>query len=308
MTMILTSDASMVDQFLAQLVDDGRSPRTIRTYSNTLSIYLRWLGERTLSVVDVTPSDVREFAKRDRMKAPGGASAATRRRDITTVRLFHQWANEEGFGVPTMRSVRTPKVPNNGPRPIHDDVWRRLWGSDLDEHDRLWLGLGYFGGLRRIEIVTCPPAAVDRPQVGMMQFVRKGGSEHPIELHLMVRSVAEELPWLCDGWEQWYELLRRTAAKRLGLGANHLWYDAMDDPVNDGNRLNKRMAKLTGKLGLDGAVTPHRLRHSCATNLLRAGWPADEVKVALSHSSIDITQRYADYAGVTARRLQREGK
>lgn len=295
-------DQALVDKFLEQLTDDGRSPRTIRTYRNTLSIYLKWLDQRGTPLSGVTPGDVREFAKRARKKAPEGAQAATRRRDIVTVRLFHQWAAEEGHGVQTVSSVRTPKVVDSGPKPIHDDVWRRLWGSNLHELDRMWLGLGYFGGLRRIEIVTIEPWAIDAPQDGMLKFVRKGGSSYPIPLLDMVQSVAAELPWLADGWAGWYSILRAEAKHRFELDANHLWWDSTSDPVNDGNRLNKRLARLLADLGLDGAATPHRLRHSCATNLVRAGWPLDQVKMALSHSSVDITQRYVDYAGVVRRK------
>ena len=39
-------------------------------------------------------------------------------------------------------------------------------------------------------------------------------------------------------------------------------------------------------------VTPHALRHSCATYLIRAGMPIEMVRVLLNHSSIAVTQRY----------------
>lgn len=304
-----TAVHGLVGAYLDQLHDDGRAERTIVTYRSTLGMYARWLDEQGIDVRDVKPADVRAFTKRHRDDArvsKAGPSAGTRRRDIVTVRLFHQWAFEEGHGVPTVNSVRSPKVVDRGPNPLHDDVWRKIWLSDLDAHNRLWLGIGYFLGLRRFEIVSMPPEAIDYPRSGLMYFQRKGGKLAPIPYKAMVEDVAAELPWLTAGWERWIEQLQSTAAHRREIGADRLWWEGVGDPTNDGMKLNRRLDVILSRLDLVGMATPHRLRHSCATNLLRAGWPVDEVRVSLSHSSVDITQLYADYSGQTERRRARE--
>lgn len=60
----------------------------------------------------------------------------------------------------------------------------------------------------------------------------------------------------------------------------------------------KRMCK---QLGIDGA-TPHTIRHSVATNLVRANVPLAEVSKLLGHKSITTTENvYAKYAPEYAR-------
>ncbi|HEX4454060.1 MAG TPA: tyrosine-type recombinase/integrase [Kofleriaceae bacterium] len=44
--------------------------------------------------------------------------------------------------------------------------------------------------------------------------------------------------------------------------------------------------------GITKRVTPHSLRHTCATALLRAGADLETVRVILGHSSIATTARY----------------
>jgi len=45
--------------------------------------------------------------------------------------------------------------------------------------------------------------------------------------------------------------------------------------------------------GLDGSVTPHTFRRSCATEMLRGGAGMYHVKEMLGHESLDTLKHYA---------------
>jgi site-specific recombinase XerD len=297
MTTDQLSATELVQSYLEWLKTRKRlRPLTIASYHQTLSHYVSWLD--TIPLGAVTAEMVEDFAAR--IRATGHPPAPnTSRREIVAVREFHHWASAR-HGVPSdAQNAIAPKVVDRVPKPIDDDVWVKLWSSPLWPQDRLWLGLGYWAGLRRFEIVTVPPTAVKKD--GTMRDVeRKGGSTQPIEYAEMARTVAEHIPWVCDGVEQWIDLVGETAEKRHN--ETFLWQDSRGHMLNDANRLNKRLATLLGQAGLPRSIcTPHSLRHSAATNLHRSGVDIAVIAGLLSHSSTSTTMNYVQTSGQLAR-------
>lgn len=300
----VTDNRQVVDDYLHWLEHRARRrPMTIKTYRHTLTHYLAWLDELGLSLSDVRFSDVEDFAARERRVAR--PSNATVRKDVVVVQAFHQWAVERDYPLRPVSTAVAPPAPRPSPKPVQDEIWRQLWTHNLSMHDRLWLGLGYYAGLRRAEIVSVRPHDIDLVE-GTMTFIRKGGSPQPIEYREMFGAVADQLPHLvCD--IDWVGLFEAEVLVRQKLEANFVWYDSTGVAETDANRLNKRLdRKLCPDVGIPvGSVTPHRLRHSCATNLLRAG--VDEVLImnALSHSDLSVTKRYMKTSGQLARWRQK---
>ena len=62
--------------------------------------------------------------------------------------------------------------------PAQEWVWQAVWESNLTLDDRLWLGLGYFCGLRRREMATLSPFSVsprsDRRGSGSLRLDPQG--------------------------------------------------------------------------------------------------------------------------------------
>ena len=294
---IITDNKALVDEYLEWAAGRARlSAATIKAYQQTLGWYLTWLEDRSVS--DVTFEDVEDFGGRQRR---GGIlpAAASARRDIVVVRGFHEWANERDYPVRRVSSARAPKVAGRVPKPVEDDVWAAVWTSNLGLDDRWWLGVGYFFGLRRVEIVGLKSCNVDI-DAGEMSFRRKGGSTQPIEYREMIEIVADELPHVAIGWESFLGLFHDTVKSRVD--DEWLWSDASGHPDLDSNRLNKRLMRIERRLGIQaGSITPHRLRHSCATNLLRSGVEPAFIMDALSHADLSTTMRYMKTSGQLAR-------
>jgi integrase len=199
----------------------------------------------------------------------------------------------------------SPKTPNRTPNPIPDDIWRQAWLSELTPDDRLWLGLGYFIGLRRYEIVTVSPQAFDK-RMGTMRFDRKGGSTETVDWRGMCQYVAKRLPWVAEGIEDWMVMLSDTLTFRSS--EQFLWPHSTGNDYNDCQALNARLSrKILPAAGLrPDAFTPHRLRHSCATNLHRCDLDSGYIAKALSHSNVRMTAGYMDTTGYLQRLLAKE--
>lgn len=282
---------------------------TTDAYRRTLFEFANFVGHENWATVD--GQQIEAFMGRERRGGITGA-AATQDRDRVAVGGFYKYLIARGR-VPTnpIVDVGVPKVRNRQPRAIPDLVWTRLWqASNLPDDDRLWLGLGCFAGLRRQEIVSVAPCQID-PQRGLiLHLERKGGTEGSIEYVELAQIVSERFPHLLPTPDVWTSLVAKYASAR----ASERCLITMDSPATDLTRLrssftdpnlpdpaviNRRLKTVLRTVGLPpNAFTPHALRHTCATNLIRAGLPIELVADILGHSDIDTTRRYIRSTGM----------
>jgi integrase len=262
----------------------GRSPETIRSYTQTMDDLVAWLGGVDVSAV--SSADVEAFIHRPR-KRVAQAAPATVNRDLAAIRSFFQWAVAHGVvDRSPAEVVHGPAQRKRQPRPIPDDVWLAWWRSDMPDGLRTAVGLGFFGGLRRAEIVGLGRDQIQDRRI--VNFVRKGGGEHTLPLQDMVEVLADKLPRVAvdvDAFWRSLEVCRRPVRPRL------LGWRCMD-PQEVNRRLNN-YAK-TRKLP---RFTPHQLRHSAASNLVRASVPLHLVSALMNHSNIGITMGYVASGG-----------
>lgn len=250
----------------------------------------------------VTADDIEAFMGRPRRTATGRPSAATAKRDRDAIRSFYKflvsrhivdWDPTQDVGVPTVR--------NRVPRAIPDELWAQVWGSRLCPDDRMWLGLGYFAGLRRFEIATISPDLFDVETHRILKFERKGGSEFAIEYGDLARVVADHIPQVGIGVDRWLDLVSEYATLRKGCEFLSPSSTGKSITVDTG-WYNKRLCVILRDAGLPAdTFTPHALRHSCATNLLRSGVPLEIIADQLSHASIETTRRYLQTSGQLGR-------
>jgi len=250
----------------------------VRSYDNTLQQWLVWLGGKPVEMATLDDLEAFQLRPRQRRGRGGTGSTATQRREITSIRLFYGWALARGhIEANPIALALAPTVHNIQPKPVPDRVWLRAWNADMPNGLRTAVGLGYFCGLRRAEIVALDVTQLtDRRIVG---FVRKGGGEDTLQWRTMVEVYEQHLPLL--GAERFLEAI----AQSRRVGGKYL------TPYRDPDWMNRSM-RTAGM-----PFTPHMLRHSCATNLIRADVPLPIVSRMLNHSSVDITMRYVKAGG-----------
>jgi site-specific recombinase XerD len=160
---------------------------------------------------------------------------------------------------------------------------------------RVALGLGYFAGLRRAEIVSLRGDQVGRDR-RLVAFTRKGGGEDTFDYGDVLDHFAWSMPHLEPGRLE--TPLRRLALQR-GPDSLMPWQSLRPQA------LNRRLTRWLDEAGRPGAFGPHMLRHSFATNLLRSGVPLDVACDLCNHSSPTITMRYVHTGGGRLAALRR---
>lgn len=269
------------------MVTKGRQPRTGEAYSIVLRQWIVWCDGQNIDPLYPELSELEEFVQRPRTRQAHGkmGSASTRRGEIVALRQWFKWLAQRGHVAadPTLE-LEAPSVKAGLPKPIPDGDWRILLGAQMTPRLRLALGLGYYCGLRRAELSALTGRQITETHIKV--FVRKGGGDDTLPWRSMVSVYEEHLPQLIPEPERFVEGLLTHAQD---VGGNLMFW-------TEGQAMYKYMTRVCRKAGLPH-YTPHQLRHSCATNLIRASVPMALVASMLNHSSLDITKRYVRAGG-----------
>lgn len=317
------ANTALATEYLEWQRKRNRSRETVFIYTDVLTKLLAWIGSTPLATVSTRTLEgfvERPRARRQPAHARGQVivgSPATRRRDITIIRSFYKYLTERGhLAINPALLLVAPQVHNIAPKAISDDVWRAAWcHPSLDDTERVVLALGFFCGLRRQELVDLTPGAFDLPATRLVGFQRKGGQEDSFPYGSAIRLVSERLPHLAPlGADHLNTSISNYVGARKEEPYLIAWGDRLgrdDDPRLHGrvrldrypvgwtppHVVNKRLRTLLRRCGLPpDAFTPHALRHSFVTNLLRVGVPLHVVSRLASHADVTTTMRYVKTA------------
>jgi integrase/recombinase XerD len=281
-----------VDDLLTWLVvERGRSPSTIEAYQRDLRRYVAFLAARHRTVADSTPDDIAEFVAALRTE---GLAPATVARATVAVRSLHRFCAVEGTAAtdPAVR-IEPPPVPAGLPKALAEDEVARLLDSvpaddPVDRRDRALLELLYGTGARVSEAVGLDLGDIDLDG-RLVRLFGKGSKERIVPLGRVVIRALEA--WFDPGGRPDFAPARWRS--RDDAGAVFL--------NRRGGRLTRQGAWLVvesraGAVGLASKMSPHVLRHSCATHMLDHGADLRAVQELLGHASISTTQVYTKVA------------
>jgi integrase/recombinase XerD len=271
----------------------GVSPHTVAAYRRDLAHWLRYLRARGRSVPDdVREADLTAYLGSLRAgdgpdgSAPGLAPASVNRR-MAAIRSFHRFCVREGLGTadPT-RHLRSGNLPKALPKALPiDDVVRLIEAPDLSSvlglRDRAMLELLYGCGMRVSELT-----ALDRDDADLetrtVRCLGKGGKERVVPLGRHAQAAVEA-----------YLVRARPelAVRSVATSARPLFLSAA------GRRLSRQglwkiVKTYAERIELPPGVTPHTLRHSCATHMLDGGADIRVVQETLGHARLTTTQVY----------------
>src|SRR5258708_1573833 len=284
----MTTDLPLeAEEFLTWLaVERGRAANTLAAYRRDLRAYHAWITKRSSDLTAVTSADIAAYIAhlRKQGRAPSSVARAT-----VAVRSLHHFLADEGMApVDAATAVETPRVPAGLPKALdEDDVTRLIDGvvgdDPIGQRDRAVLEVLYGTGIRISELVGLSLVDVDLDSALLRAF-GKGSKERLVPLGRLARRALAD--WFDAGRpalepERW---ARRGDAEAVFLNAR-------------GGRLTRAGAWLVVKkhgdrAGLGDRLSPHVLRHSCATHLLDHGADIRAVQELLGHVSISTTQVY----------------
>jgi integrase/recombinase XerD len=283
-------------------VERGVATNTLVAYQRDLAAYAAFLGRRgSVDVGGLTEGDVDAYV--DHLKSAQDEdgrprwSPASVARALVAVRSFHRFCLTEGhLDLDPSEDVTAPRVPQGIPKALTEPEVEALLGAVTGDspaalRDRAILETLYATGLRISELVGLDLGAIDLEE-GFLRDFGKGAKERIVPVgHTASAAIEAWLPARAA-------LLARVRRDRA-------------DP--DALFLNPRGGRLTRqgcwkivsayglRAGLGGRLSPHVLRHSCATHMVDRGADLRVVQELLGHASVSTTQIYTK---VTQSRLR----
>lgn len=296
-------DALLAEHEAWLTVERGLAPNSLAAYRRDLRRYAEFL--RASGLADpgsIDEADIAAYVVHLRSLVDDDGrpvlSTASIARGLVAVRSFHRFCVAEDL-LPTDPSaeIGSPRVPQGIPKALDEEEVSALLESVAGDdpaalRDRAILEMLYATGVRISELVGLDVGDVSLDD-GLARVMGKGGRERMVPVGRIARGALRSY---LDSGRSAHVRPRKTA----GTHGDAVFLNSR------GGRLSRqscwKIVRTAGdRVGLGERLSPHVLRHSCATHMLDHGADIRVVQELLGHASVSTTQVYTK---VSPSRLQ----
>jgi site-specific recombinase XerD len=279
MTEVATTNELSYDDAVKEFLNYIRDYRsfsglTVRAYGTDMRM-LRAFLEKRLGRVP-SPSEItREMIVQFGVSRKGAAPLTLRRKYACLASLFG-FLQDMGYlqGNPAQR-LPLPRVSEYVPVFLSEEMAQKLIAAADTPWTKAAVVLLLSTGIRRSEAVTI---TLDDLNLEERQLLIRGKGDK------------ERVVPLTD---QVVEAIQAYLPHRTKTQSRHLFVSAWKGHPIHGRCINRMLKIVIGKAGLDGqGITPHKLRHTFATHLIRNGVDIRTVQELWGHADIGTTARY----------------
>ena len=279
----------MIDRFIEYISSERRySELTVRNYRRDIENFTTWFcqqrGLEAFDVTAVTAQDVSDWMIFRLDTAKLGAS--TMNRELSSIKSLFRFLRKKGVVqgdiLKRIGSLKAPKVlpvfvPQSRMEAILEQVEDQSYERDFrSQRDSIIISLLYGCGIRLAELLHIRVGDISR---GAVKILGKGDKERLVPL----------LPELEHRIERYM-----TICKERGIEFQNnspLIVGSKGKPLSR-STVQRIVTQQMQLAGVQGRKSPHVLRHTFATDLLREGVDMREIQELMGHSSLRSTQHY----------------
>lgn len=292
--------------------------RTREEYDRSVRDFVEWLARETEveSINEALPAHLHQYQLalcQGSVKEEGRMLAtSTQAKHLAAIKTWFEWmVSEQLLAFNPASALQMPKVVRSLPRNVltQEEARMLLESTPIEKprdiRDRAMLEVFYGSGIRRGEMLAL--TIYDADLVTGSLRIEQGKGRQTRIVPLTQSAIAALKLYLEEVRPQW-----ATEAGRTVLFVSSRSGRALSD--NDLLRIVRKAAK---RAGIKKRISPHTLRHSCATHLLQEQADIRQIQKLLGHRKLSTTEIYThveigDLASVIARchpreKVQREG-
>ncbi len=279
------------------LTEKRSSDNTISSYIRDLKQFSDYLNKRELKLEKLDLAHLKSYLAY--LRKTKKMSARTQARKISTLKVFYNFLVREYNFENLAQNLNFPKLEKRLPKFLSEKEVEELLKTasedktDLGIRNKIMLYWLYITGMRISELVNLKISDI-RFDTGFVTVYGKGGKERLVPVpeesikelkDEYLSSVHTRLQGLSD---------IKDNKNNIYIGSEYLF------PVNYASKIKPitRQAfwyilkNLAKKAGITSALSPHKLRHSLATHLLKKGANLRLLQMLLGHENLATVQIY----------------
>lgn len=268
-----------IKEFLRYLrIDKGYSENTISSYRIDLKKFLDYNKNKNLD--SISNSDIKDYVKWLNKINLNEKSIS---RNISCLKSFYKFLVIEKIVKDNpSESLFIPKIKKHLPSILSEEEVLKLLDIELTDsfsyRNKAMLELMYATGLRVSELVNLKLQDIDLSQ-DIVRTFGKGSKERVIPIGDYAKEYLEKYIY-----EYRSSMLKKSNNEYLFLN-------------NHGQKMTRQgffkiIKKIAKEKGIDKELSPHTLRHSFASHMLKYGADLRTIQELLGHSDISTTQIY----------------
>lgn len=255
--------------------------KTEKKYSsNTITTYItnicQFFDYNNKDVFKVTDKDVRIFLEYLDKQGISSKSIANK---ISSLKTFYKYLKAENS---PLNKIELPKIQKSLPKSLNEEDINKLLDIELndkfDYRNKAMIELLYATGLRISELINLKITNINFDQ-DYVKTMGKGSKERIIPIGDYAKYY---LKIYIDLYRN--DFLKNKESEYIFIS-------------NHGKKMTRQtffllLKKIAKEKGIKADFSPHTLRHSFATHLLKYGADLRSIQELLGHSSISTTQIY----------------
>lgn len=271
--------SELIDEFLRYLlIDKGYSSNTIESYKRDLIKFLEFNKDKNIN--QIGSNDLKEYIKYLKEDKLNEKSIS---RNISCLKSFYKFLNIEKYiNYNPSDAIFMPKTKKSLPNILTEEDVLKLLDIKLTDNfsyrNKAMLELLYASGLRVSELINLKLQDIDFSQ-DIIRTFGKGNKERVVPIGDYSKEYLEKYIYEHRG-----SMLKKETSEYLFLN-------------NHGNKMTRQgffkiIKKIAKENGVNKDLSPHTLRHSFASHLLKYGADLRTIQELLGHSDISTTQIY----------------
>jgi integrase/recombinase XerD len=290
--------AERFDEWLAAI---NYSTKTRVNYLRDVKGFISWLADNSsiASIVEVTPTELQQYqmaiynyerVAQTSVRGDGEKkrlAVGTQACRLAAVRKFFSWlASEQQIAYNPASALQPPKQPSRLPANVltRTEAKRLIESTPAEKprdiRDRAILEVLYSTGVRRAALIALTIYNVDFDNATLRVEHGKGSSTRIVPLTETASSALKLYLEDARG-----VFARETTQTRLFVSSRS------GGPLDDAD-IVRIVEKAARRAKIKKHITPHTLRHTCATHLLKGHADIRQIQKLLGHRRLSSTEVY----------------